>query len=52
MNKLSDAIIQRVIMFFGGIYLALLSLVSPFHGMRFVLNTIERLENRRKINNE
>ena len=48
MKPIVDGILQRVIMFLGGIYIALVSLINPVWGMTFVLDSIDRLEQRRQ----
>jgi hypothetical protein len=48
MKTLIDGILQRVIMCLGGIYIALISLINPVWGMTFVLDSIDRLEQRRQ----
>jgi hypothetical protein len=46
--KIINAILQRVIMFTGGIVIALLGLVSPVESMKFILGWIDRLEESRQ----
>ena len=48
MKPIVDGILQRVIMFLGGIYIALVSLINPVWAMTFVLDSIARLEQRRQ----
>ena len=48
MKPIVDGILQRVIMFLGGIYIALVSFINPVWGMTFVLHSIDRLEQRRQ----
>jgi hypothetical protein len=43
-----NAILQRVIMFTGGVVIALLGLVSPVESMKFILCWIDRLEESRQ----
>ena len=46
-----DAIIQRIVMVFGFLFLMIFSLFSPWRAMKFVLNTIEYLEKNRQRKN-
>jgi hypothetical protein len=46
--KIINAILQRVIMFTGGVVIALLGLVSPVESMKFILGWIDRLEESRQ----
>lgn len=46
--KIINAILQRAIMFTGGIIIALLGLVSPVESIKFILSWIDRLEENRQ----
>jgi hypothetical protein len=48
MKKFTTPLLQRIVMFFGGLYIALLGLYDPVKSISFILGQVDDFERRRR----